>query len=115
VSLCRFSSDDFGCDLYIYHDGDRYVMHVAGNRVVGDIPKLAPFLESDSATWIESHNRQMAFLDDAKRERIGLPYAGECLSIEDPSEMEAKVLELRALGYRFPDYVLDELREDQRP
>ena len=40
MSYCRFSSEDFSCDVYVYDDAmGGTTVHVAGNRYVGDVPK----------------------------------------------------------------------------
>ncbi len=37
MSYCRFSSDDFQCDVYVYEDvSGGWTTHVAGNRIVWD-------------------------------------------------------------------------------
>ena len=40
MSYCRWSSDNWKCDLYCYEDvSGGITTHVAGNRIVGDIPE----------------------------------------------------------------------------
>lgn len=40
MSYCRWSSMDFKCDLYIYEAEDGIAIHVASNRVIGDVPAI---------------------------------------------------------------------------
>ena len=42
MSYCRWSSDDFRCDLYIYESAAGFVIHVAANRVEWD-PPTSPY------------------------------------------------------------------------
>ena len=111
MSYCRWSSDDFNCDLYCYaHCGGGYTTHVASNRIVGDIPPLEPDIMSDE--WMPKYQDQMGFLDGAERKNIGLPYDGE--SFNDPTleEFLERLLHLREVGYNFPDYVLGRIMDE---
>ena len=111
MSYCRWSSDNFRCDLYCYADcGGGYTTWVANNRVVGDIPIVLNDIMSND--WLDKHNKQMEFLDNAEREEIGLPHDGE--SFNDPT-LEAfleRLLYLREVGYNFPDYVLGRIMDE---
>ena len=62
MSYCRWSTDDFACDLYCYESAAEYVTHVKSG---------ATFIDGDLAGF------------------------------------KARLLSLRAEGYRFPDYVLE--------
>ena len=42
MSYCRFSSDDYGCDAYVYEDvSGGFTIHLAGRRYLGDVPKTS--------------------------------------------------------------------------
>lgn len=121
MAYCRWSSMNWRCDLYCYeHVGGYWIVHVAGNRVVGDIPPepswelLRPeSSEADRAKFWDMHKAVMVFLETAEREPITLPHVGETFTADSPAAMAEKLLELRAVGYRFPDDVLTELAEEQ--
>jgi hypothetical protein len=116
VSYCRFSSDNWASDVYVYADvSGGYTTHVAGNRVVGDVP-IADFeaLCSKAITaeeFADQHRAQMDFLRDAKREEIGLPHDGATFNL-DLKDTIAMLEMLRVEGYHIPQYALDELRAD---
>lgn len=113
MSYCRWSSDDWRSDVYVYeHYMGAWVIHVAGNRVVGDIPKLPAPTMSNIEEYMAAHRAQMAFLDKCSREPITLPHAGETFDCASPGDCAAKLLELRELGYHVPQYAIDELREE---
>jgi hypothetical protein len=38
MSYCRFSDHDFGCDAYIYHGIDGFMMHIAATRLAEPLP-----------------------------------------------------------------------------
>ena len=111
MSYCRFSSDNFGCDVYIYGSQYGYELHIAGNRVIGDVPKLTDLL-GNPEEFLKSHKAQMDFLDTAKRERIKLPYSGESFTFSEPIDLLEKLKELKSLGYRIPKYVFEEIEEE---
>lgn len=125
MSYCRWSTDDFRCDLYIYENvSGCWTIHVAGNRLVECPPKTYEYPEEHKVYQTETRNcfsitREGADAwqkweeENNKRETIALPYAGETFDLASPGECADKVEELTALGYCVPDYVAVDLREDQ--
>ncbi len=112
MSYCRWSSDNWQCDLYCYEAYDGIVIHVASNRVDIKLPELPEWTEESSDEWFKVHQEQMKLLDDCKRVDIGLEYDGESFVRLDLEEFRDKLIELREIGYIFPDYVLDGVREE---
>lgn len=111
MSYCRWSSDNWRCDLYCYGGDGGHVTHVAGNRVVGDIPQepsLAALVDGSlsDADFTKQHKVVMDFLQNAKRKPIGLPYDGQTFVDATDEEFHDRLLMLRAAGYHFPDYLL---------
>lgn len=115
MSYCRWSTDDFQCDLYIYQDtSGGYTTHVAGNRIVlpEDLPPQVDLTPETADAWFERHRKVMDMLDNIEREPIDLLYAGESFNDPDIETLIGRLLHLKALGYRFPDSVIEELREE---
>lgn len=112
MSYCRWSSDNWRCDLYCYGSSQGYETHVAGNRVVGDIPQEPRWDEEINEEWMARHKAVMTFLDTAERKPIGGPFDGASFTDETLEAFHGRLLALRAAGYRFPDYVLDGVREE---
>ena len=111
MSFCRWSSDDFHCDLYCYVSAEGIITHVAGNRVLGDIPKVPYILGVFSEEWMKAHRAQMDFLKTAKHKHIGLPYDGQSFCDHDYESFLERLLYLREVGYIFGDYVIDAAKE----
>ena len=121
MSYCRWSTDDYQCDLYCYEDGDGYVTHVANLRVLGEIPPLDWTLledppEGDTRTpedraneFGRQHNAQLAFLNSCERVSIGGPYDGDSFHDYSLEDFRNRLLMLREAGYRFPNEVLLEV------
>ncbi len=117
MSYCRWSSDDFGCDLYCYGSDRGEETHVASRRIVGEIPKVGPFPRGDAPkeeweAFAARHKAQSEWLKTCEREPIGLAYDGESFLDHSPAEFLETLLMLRAAGYRFPDYVIEDAREE---
>ena len=113
MSYCRWSSDNWRCDLYCYEDvSGGFTTHVAGNRVVGEIPAEPPLVLPLPDDWAQQHSRVMAFLSTAERRPIGLPHDGESYNDPDLQSFLERVTSLRADGYNVPDYVFDEIRAE---
>lgn len=113
MAYCRFSTDDFQCDLYLYESCyGGYQAHIAARRPVyqGELPPQVPI--EDTANWWNRHQQVLLLHQQAELVAIELPYAGESFGTETAAEMLARLHELRALGYSFPDYVLVALAAD---
>lgn len=110
MSYCRFSTDDFRCDVYAYESDNGFTIHVAGSRFVGDCPKLDrkafPNDHIDTETLVAKAKALHDWIMTCKREPITIPGAGESFHEADLAAFKARLLDLRTLGFRFPDEVL---------
>ena len=116
MSYCRWSSDNFKCDLYCYGCDTGYVTHVARNRIVGDVPTIHTRALLDGAR--EEFNKSLKmhdeFLDTCERVSIGLEHDGKCFVDRCLEDFRDKIVELIEMGYRVPDYVLEEIDEEMK-
>jgi hypothetical protein len=115
VSYCRWSSNNWDCDLYCYEDvSGGWTTHVAGNRIVGEIPKVdtAGFYAEriDAEEYTRQHRAQREFLDTCKRAPIGLMYDGKSFNDPDLESFLMRVLTLREIGYHVPDFVIESIK-----
>ncbi|MCR4330436.1 MAG: hypothetical protein NUV49_00965 [Patescibacteria group bacterium] len=108
MSLCRWSSMDFACDLYCYYDCNGGITtHVASNRIKGDVPKLIRWKKENKDAWFAAHEAQSEFLKTAKHEPIGLPEEGETFNDSDLASFKERLRYLKELGYIFPESLFD--------
>ena len=119
VGYCRFSSDDFQCDVYVYHDvGGWWQTWVAASRAVFKEP-MPGRVDTDDPDWGDHyfgrHQEVMAIRDDADRVDIGGPYDGRSFQDPTPGDCAERLVMLREAGYNVPQYAIDELREEARP
>lgn len=119
MSYCRWSSDDWKCDLYCYEDaGGGWTTHVAGRRRIGEVPPdfWDKFVaqEITPKEYTKLHNEQMEVLSTLPFEDITLPHAGETFNDPTLGAFKARLVHLRSLGYHFPDYVLDTIDKEIR-
>jgi len=113
MSYCRFSHNDHQCDVYAYEDVNGGItVHVAGKRYVFKSPLPAPALPADSVAWFERHELVSEMLKQATMVSIDLPYAGKTRDGMSYEDAAAFLQELRQLGYRVPQYAIDELLKD---
>ena len=115
MSYCRWSSDDFQCDLYVYESvGGGFVTNVAGTRVVfkEPLPEKVPFDLHHMEAWMERHQKIMAIIDSSESVPIGLPYDGKNFIDSDASACANRVELLRNVGYLVPLSAIDALREE---
>ena len=115
VSYCRFSSDHWKCDVYVYDDIQGGItIHVAKVRFVSDIPFPAPpknILElpaTDGVAWLA---REQEWLKHARRKKIELPHAGKTFNVDTDGDAAKLLQELAALGYFVPKHVIRALRQ----
>ena len=118
MSYCRWSSDQFGSDVYVYEAVDGgYTCHVAARRHASDEPKPPAFegeLTPESVPqYMAAHHALMEWCEGAHMEPIGLPHDGDSINLDTPGEMADKLVELKEEGYHVPQYAIDTLREEQ--
>ncbi len=116
MSYCRWSTDDFNCDVYAYESTCGGIeVNIASCKIVGDVPKIDyKNLEKGGSIdeFIKQYKKQMDFLATAKHESIGLPLDGESFVCDDLFDFKIRMGELRSMGYDFPDYVLKMIEEE---
>lgn len=126
MAYCRFSTDDFACDVYVYADaGGTWTTHVAANKPTIDRAGLPPepAWPADGATeaavlaWAEAAAARQAalhrLLDGAERRPIGLPHDGATFEDATPGACADRLEALRRLGYVVPQAAIDELRAEE--
>jgi hypothetical protein len=114
MSYCRFSDEDFRCDVYVYESACGYETHVAARRRVLREDMLPPPLP-DSASpeqQVARHMRVMEIVDSAEVQEIDLPEAGESFLHATPGECADNLERLRAAGFRVPQYAIAALRAE---
>jgi hypothetical protein len=144
MSYCRFSSDNFMSDVYVYEDCmGGWTTHVAGNRLIlPPIPCLpiSWLIRCDSKVKIDPETRKVIYpnwwraltspigcrlfswshrlhlwsVGRWPRRSIELPYAGDRCNDPTPGACADRLEHLRRLGYRVPQRVIDRLREDEK-
>lgn len=115
MSYCRWSSDDFRCDLYVYEAGDGVTIHVAAKRHDirdADLPPPMELAAVDAAAWFARHQAVKTVIDRAPLVDIGLPHDGESFYGLSHIEAASRVRELIALGYRCDLSVADDLEAE---
>ena len=122
MSYCRWSCDDFQCDVYVYeHCHGGWVIHIADlRRTPPAETRPAPLDPPD--WWAHGKAAADAFMRrrDAVRDwlatapslPIGLPHDGETISTETPAECADELERLRSVGYNVPEHAIDELRAE---
>lgn len=126
MSYCRFSSDNWKSEVYVYANvSGAWTIHVAGNKIVGDVPeedlsflsikdRESPEYKAAIQRFTDGHKAALGFLATASRCDLTLPHAGETFDTASPGDCADKLEELAALGYHIPAGVIDDLRAEQR-
>lgn len=120
MSYCRWSTDDYQCDVYCYEDvGGFFAIHVAGNRLTPPAETRPPDIGAWWERGAEGHAQFMdredaieAWLATGERKPIGLPHDGEMFEEPDESACADRLEYLRGLGYNVPQFAIDALREE---
>lgn len=116
MAYCRWSSDNWKSDVYVY-EGANWVVHVAGSRRLG-LDTLPPdpisvLCSNDNSAWLDAYNKHRAMLQALPFEEIKLPHAGTSMEFAEPGRCARFLRELRDLGYHIPNGVIETLIEEQ--
>ena len=111
MSYCRFSSEGFQCDVYVYESNDGWITHVAARRRATRAPELD---WSTQALCEQTQAAQRAFLDDPNNTPlpIGLSDDGMMFCDPTPAACAAQLIRLKTMGYQVPQYAIDDLLEE---
>lgn len=105
MSYCRWSTDDYQCDLYVFDDVNGGVtVHVAKTKPVykEPLPKPLPLLHDTVGDYLERYRKVSAMLEEADVVPIGLPHDGESYYGMSHGEAADLCESLIGLGYRAP-------------
>jgi hypothetical protein len=114
MSYCRWSSMNWTCDLYCYADiTGGWTTHITPRRRIDAVPddRQEDFIAGKIglAEYRQLHCQQIPALERTRFEPLRLPHAGETFHDSTLAEFKCRLLELRQLGYRFPDDVIDQI------
>jgi hypothetical protein len=118
MSYCRWSSDAFGCDVYVYEDvNGGYTCHVARRRMSdreGEpaIPDIRLILDDRINEYMDIHKVWDAWRDTKELVNIGLNHDGESFNVDTAGDMADLLIELKTMGYHVPQYAIDSLQEE---
>lgn len=122
MSYCRWSTDDFQCDVYVYaHCDGGWMIHVAGNRQTPPAEtRPAPLANEwwkrgdEGIAEYQAREKAVAeWLATAERKDIGLPHDRESFWLETAGECADELERLRNIGYIVPQHAIDALRAEQ--
>lgn len=119
MSYCRFSSDDWQCDVYVWADVDGgWRTEVAGRRFVFneladpvELPR--PFTEAQFRAWYERSRHVTDMHGDESQGYwldLPVPKGGHSYWHATPAECADNLERLLAAGFNVPQYAIDELR-----
>jgi hypothetical protein len=104
--LCKWSSDNYRCDLLVHTCGDDgWLTHVHNTRYAGPIPAVDD--DAVAVEWVEQSNRRMEALTGTERVRIHGFCDGASFHDATTEALAARLVMLQSGGYRFPDWLLD--------
>jgi hypothetical protein len=138
MSYCRFSSNNFWCDVYVYEDvNGGWTTHVASNRhVIPPIPVIPhswwiigrydnetkrmvyPNRLVQFVAWVllrvymVSYRLHSWSVRVIPRRKIGLPHDGARYNDDTPEGCALRLSVLREVGYKVPQYAIDALLDE---
>jgi hypothetical protein len=107
MSYCRWSNDDWTCDIYAYEAEDGFTVHVAANRYTSEIPHLPSFYEVSNDEWFEAYQAQMKAVETSEKKKIGGKYDGKIFIYDTLEEFLNGIADIRSHGYNVPEYVFE--------
>lgn len=116
MSVCRWSSDDFRCDLYVYSAEEGYACHVATMRhdweppEGGDRALLALAGKIPSEEWMDRYRHYHDALDAAPMVPVESPYAGCWWEGLEEEDLWPLIVALSESGCHVPESLLLEAK-----
>lgn len=115
MAICRWSTEDFTSDVYIYESLGGIEIHVAGRRLILDEPlPVMPDITDPTVSaerWLAAHQVRRGIIDRATRVCIGGPFDGASFVESDDAAALGRLRQLADAGYRIPACAWDALSE----
>ena len=115
MSYCRFSTDDYECDLYVYDDTNGGItIHVARVRRVlkEPLPPKIKMTPDNISKWMERNSQVIKILEEADLVKIGLDFDGQSFYGLERDQAADLIEALINLGYRAPTWLVQAVRQD---
>ena len=112
MSYCRWSTDDFRCDVYVYESKNGYEINIAALRhrlTDAELPPPVPFDTNNLMPWFRRMDTVSDLIRRTKRYPIGLPFDGESFCEPSPKDAAVRLQEIKGAGYNVPQDVIDVL------
>lgn len=116
MSYCRWSSDKFRSDVYVYACYDNtWTTHVAASKLLDEYPGPDPysFEEIQKPDWQDKLKKFHEWLEKAERGPPPPAHAGKTFKDDTPQDCAATLRMLRTEGYHVPDGVIEELEQEK--
>lgn len=117
MALCRFSSDCWRSDVYVYEDASGGVtVHVANNRhvisddIIAAMPTYPEVGDPDFVDKFVEWNRAWRQIPkQCPREQITSPVAGKSFNVDNREELSTLLHKLANQQIHVPDFLLDDV------
>ena len=113
MSYCRFSTDNFKSDVYVYYGDDGYTCHIASRKIanIDECPQISISLSlEDNQQYIERYRLRQEWMENyANRISINHELAGTTFTTDTSDEMAEELLYLREQGFHVPQTAIDKL------
>jgi hypothetical protein len=113
MAFCRWSTDDFKCDLYCYeHVNGGYYTYIAGRRPIYKEPLPETVNLDNTKEFLKRYQKVMEMHKECDFEEITLPHVGETFIDETIEDFLKRLIYLKEVGYNFPDKVIEDIKEE---
>lgn len=113
MSYCRFSSDNWKCDVYALHSVFGYEINVAKHSYDEEPPEVPAPTKDNLQEWKQKRQEQMKWLEEHEGTPIGLPEDGKRYVYDNIDDFESRLRQLQDRGYYIPEYVFERIEQDK--
>lgn len=113
MSYCRWSSDDFKSDVYVYESNAGFMIHVAPNSCeLKDAPPTVELTPETVSEYLARYKVISDLLKTAKRTPLPKQWAGETFCLDTAEECAELLQQMKSDGLHVPDGVIEVLMEE---
>ena len=119
MSYCRWSCLDYQSDIYCYESQQGFEIHVASRRRKRAPRSTSPYdvctiREVSPEEYVKIYRQYHDEMDKIPFIDLDFPHAGESFCLSTPGECADKLKELRGLGFKVPEYAIDNLEREEQ-
>lgn len=115
MAYCRWSSDNWNSDVYVFeHYNGLYCIMVRGSVYPKEFPVKPNAGEMGEEEYAQKLREYGKLLVEVKMEKFDMPLAGQTIELSSLPQLYEKLIWMQQSGYNVPQFALDTIFKEMK-